>query len=171
MSQLPTSESLVNAVVAVPAKSPYTNYGVNVAYIVSGGSNAKINGTLLEEQCCISFYIFTDTAWNQFTEDGSNSTNSTNSPVFTENYTALNKILGASKSFTFIPDPTRIYMLVFFNENRSLWDTNSSAVSHVVADIYLYYSIPPEKLLIYPSVALIVAGAALILVRYRFLND
>jgi len=57
---------------------------------------------------------------------------------------------------------------VFFNENRSLWNGNSTAVYHIKTDISINYSATPDKLLIYPGVLLLAIGAILTFVRMRY---
>jgi len=168
-TSVPRNQILVNSIVAVNASSPATSYGVSVSHFLSGNSNGIINGSMLAyQQCCVDFYIFTDTGWSNFMSDGYNMTNSTNSPVFELNASAIDAKNGVSPTFTFVPDPTRIYELVFFNANRSLWHTDSSATFHVIADITLHYSQAPVNTLLYPGVALIVVAVALIYLRWRY---
>jgi hypothetical protein len=167
-TSFPRNQTLVNSIVAVNASSPATSYGISASHFLSGNSNGVINGSMLTyRQCCVDFYIFTDTAWSNFMSAGYNATNSTNSPVFELNSTAIDAKNGVSPTFTFVPDPTRIYELVFFNDNRSLWHTDSNVTFHVVADITLHYSEAPEKILLYPGVTLIVLAVALIYFRWR----
>ncbi len=163
------NQTLVNSIVAVNASSPATSYGVSLSHFLSGNSNGMINGSMLTyQQCCVDFYIFTDTAWNNFLSAGYNATNSTNSPVFELNSSAIDAKNGVSPTFTFVPNPTRIYELVFFNDNHSLWHTNSSVTFHVIANITLHYSEAPAKTLLYPGVALIVATVVPIFLRWRY---
>lgn len=169
VSPVARTQILVNSLVRVDANTTDTSYGVPASYFLNGNSNGKMNGTLLTlQECCIDFYIFNSTAWSHFMSDGYNATNSTNSPVLTVNSSAIDSRNGISATFTFIPEPTQVYDLVFFNANRSLWNTNSTVVFSVIADIDLFYSQAPAKSLIYPGVALIIAGVALIFVRTRY---
>jgi hypothetical protein len=171
LSSTPRNQTLVNTAVQVPAKSRYSEYGISIPYFLNGNSNGKINGSMLMfQQCCVRFNIFTAAAWQNFISEGFNSTNSTNSPVFTLNSTAIDAKNGVSPTFTFVPDPSKTYALVFFNENRSLWNSNSSVVFHVVSDITLNYYIDPIGALIYLGAALLIAGIALIFVRIKFYN-
>jgi hypothetical protein len=168
-TSFPRNQTLVNSIIAVNASSPSISYGVSASHFLSGNSNGMINGSMLTyRQCCVNFYIFTDTGWSNFMSAGYNATNSTNSPVFELNSSAIDAKNGVSSTFTFVPDPTRTYELVFFNANRSLWHTNSNVTFHVIADITLHYLEAPEKTLLYPGAALIVVAVALIYFRWRY---
>lgn len=160
--------TLVNAEVRVPENEPYgTPRAVSLPYYLSGNSNGRINGTLLAyDQCCIDFYIFTASAWYSWVANGENATNSTNSPVFSVTSSSIDSPSGVSVPFSFVPNPADTYELVFFNANRSLWNSNSTEAFSVVAAIYLDYDSAPAGYLAYPGAALVVAGAALIFVRY-----
>ncbi len=125
---------------------------------------------MLMIQCCVSFYIFDSTAWQNFQSNGYRATNSTNSPAFTLNSTAIDAKSGVSPLFTFIPDSSKTYELVFFNENRSLWNTNSTVTFRIITDITLNYTVAPAKLLVYPGALLIAAGAAIIILRGRLVK-
>lgn len=169
-TKLSRDAPLVNAIVRVQANESYaTPYGVSASYYLDGSSsNGRINGTLLMvQQCCVNFYIFTTDGFGNWTANNQNATNSTNSPVYAVNSSAIDSKSGVSTSFSFVPDPAKTYELVFYNANRSLWNTNTSVVYHVVADIYLDYSQAPAADLIYPGAALLITGVTLIFVRYR----
>jgi hypothetical protein len=169
LSPVPREQILVNSFVKVDGNSSDTAYGFNAQYFLSGNGNGKLNGTLLTyQQCCVSFYIFTTSAWSNFMQDGYNVTSTADSPVVVVNSSALDSPKGISATFTFIPNPTQEYELVFFNDNRSLWHTNSSVVLNVIADVDLFYSQAPGRLLIYPGAASIVAGGVVIFVSSRF---
>ena len=168
-SSLPHNQTLINAIVDLNASSPSVSYGVSISHFLSGNSNGQINGSMLAyRQCCVDFYIFTDTAWTNFMTAGFKVSNSSNSPAFNVNASAINAKSGISPTFSFVPDPSRTYELVFFNDNRSLWHTNSTAAFHIIADITLNYSETSDRALIYPGIALIAVAVALFLVRRRF---
>jgi len=168
-SSLPHNQTLINAIVDLNASSPSVSYGVSISHFLSGNSNGQINGSMLAyRQCCVDFYIFTDTAWTNFMTAGFKATNTSNSPVFNLNASAIDAKSGISPTFSFVPDPNRTYELVFFNDNRSLWYTNSTTAFHIITDITLNYSQASDPGLIYPGVALIVVAMALVLIRGRF---
>jgi hypothetical protein len=170
LSPIPRTQILVNGT-EVGVKPPYTSYGVSASYFLKGNSNGKINGTLLTfEQCCVDFYIFTSTAWSNFLSDNLSATNSTNSPVLTVSSSAIDAKNGVSATFTFYPNSNEVYELVFLNTNRSQWNTNSTEVVHVIADIDLFYSQAPAGFLIYPAAVLILAAVGLIIVRIRYVK-
>jgi hypothetical protein len=116
----------------------------------------------------VNFYIFTDTAWGSFMSAGFRATNFSNSPSFNLNASAIDAKSGISPTFFFVPDPSRTYELIFFNDNRSLWHTNTTAAFHIIADITLNYSEAPDRALIYPGATLIIVAITLVLVRKRF---
>ncbi len=169
VSQTPHTQTLVNSTVTVPWNVTSVNYTVSASYFLSGNSNGKMSGSLLSfQQCCVDFYIFANTAWSNWVANGLNATNSTNSPVFTVSSSAIDSRSASPATFTYIPNPSAIYELVFFNANRTFWYTNSSSAFHVIARIILSYSVAPGKFLIYPGAALIIIAAALIVIRIRY---
>ena len=168
LSTVPHDQNLINTAVQLPANQSNVERAVSASYFLGGGGSGKISGSLLmAQQCCVSFYIFTDSSWRNFVSNDYNATNSTNSPTFTVNASAIDAKNGISPTFTFVPNPSDTYQLIFFNQNRSLWDSNSSVIFHVIAFVTLYYSVAPAKSLIYPAVVLIIVGAILIVVRKR----
>ena len=143
---------------------PFTEYGISASYYLNGNGNGKMNGTLLGiQQCCVDFYIFTGVTFANWQSDGINATNSTNSPVFSVNSSAIYTKNEVSTTFSFIPDPTESYALVFFNPNRTLWNSNTNESFHVYADIRIDYLRAPGRYLIYPATVLLIAGVALII--------
>jgi hypothetical protein len=171
ITSFPKNQTLINSVVAVNGNSSATPYGISMSHFLSGNSHGVINGSMLAyQQCCVSFYIFTDTGWYNFIAEGYSATNSTNSPVFELNSSAIDAKSGVSPIFSFTPDPTRTYELVFFNDNRSLWNTDTHTTFHVIADITLHYLQAPEGILLYPGVALIGIGVVMVVVRWRYLK-
>lgn len=168
LSTNPRSQNLVNQIVEVKAESPFTEYGISASYYLDGNSNGKINGTLHGFQhCCVDFYIFTGLAFADWQADGMNATNQTNSPVFSVNSAAIYPKNGISLSFSFIPDPSQSYALVFYNPNRTLWNVNSNESFHVYADINFYYLEAPGRDLVYPAVVLLIVGVALLVFSWR----
>lgn len=166
---IPHSQTLVNSIVQVPANSTYTFYGVSASHFLSRNSNGKIDGSLLAlHQCCVDFYIFTDPAWYKWIANGYNASNSTNSPVFSVGSSAIDPNNGVSAQFTFVPNPSETYELVFFNANRSLWYSNSTEVFHVLAIVTLHYSVAPGKLLVYPGIGLLAVAGVLIFAGSRY---
>jgi hypothetical protein len=163
---------LVNTVISLNASMPYSPpRAFSAQYFLQGTGNGKVNGSMLDyQQCCVDFYIFTDTGFYNWVANNKTATNSTNSPVYSLNSSAIDAKNGVSPTFTFIPNPSSTYELVFYNANRSLWSTNSTVVYHVIADITLVYSVDPAGLLLYPATALIIAGVVLIIVRWRFIK-
>ena len=155
--------------VSVNASTPATAYGVSASHFLSGNSHGVINGSMLTyQQCCVSFYIFTATDWYNFMAAGYSASNSTNSPVFELNSSSIDAKSGVSPIFSFTPNPARTYELVFFNDNRSLWNTDTNTTFHVIADITLHYLQAPEGILLYPGVALIGTGVVMAVVRWRY---
>jgi len=167
-SQITQRTSILNTTVDLSAVSPKSDYGVSVSHFLNGNSNGTMKGTLQSSQCCVVFYIFTDSSRNNWVSNNYTITNSSNSPVLAVNSTAIDSKSGVPASFSFIPDPTSTYFLVFFNLNKSLWNSNSKAVYQIKSDVSINYSAVPDKFLIYPAVALLALGAILIFVRSRY---
>jgi len=166
-TQITQSTSILNTIVDLSAVSPKSDYGVSVNYFLNG-NNGTMKGTLQSSQCCVNFYIFTDTSRNNWVSNNFTITNSSNSPILAVNSTAIDSKSGVPASFSFIPDPSSTYFLVFFNLNRSLWNSNSKAVYQVRSDVSIEYSVVPDKFLIYPAVAFLALGVILIFVRTRY---
>jgi hypothetical protein len=166
-SQITQNTSILNTTVDLSAVSPKIDYGVSVSYFLKG-NDGTMKGTLQSSQCCVNFYIFTDTSRNNWVSNNFTITNSSNSPVLAVNSTAIDSGSGISASFSFIPDPSSTYFLVFFNLNKSLWNSNSKTVYQIKSDVSLEYSAVPDKFLIYPAVGFLALGAVLIFVRTRY---
>ena len=170
LSPITRKQILINGT-EVRANPPYISYGVSASYFLKGNSDGKINGTLLTfDQCCVDFYIFTSSAWSNFLSDNLSATNSTNSPVLSVNSSAIDAKNGVSATFTFSPNPSDVYELVFLNTNRSQWYTNSTDEIHVIADVDLFYTQAPAGFLIYPAVVFVLAAVGLIVVRIRYVK-
>ncbi|MDA4131203.1 MAG: hypothetical protein OK457_10570 [Thaumarchaeota archaeon] len=160
-SQVPLTTSILNQKIDVKLSSPYTSFGVDASHYLNGHPHGNISGTVQSSDCCIDFLIFTNTAWNNWIANGMRHTNSSNSPVVTIDWFLLKS--GTSTPFAFAPDPSTIYMLAFYNNNRSQWNTNSSIIMHVFADISISYTEATTAFLVYPAIALLLAGVFVIL--------
>ena len=167
-SQITQSASILNTTVDLKAASPYGSYGVSANYFLKGNSNGTMKGSLQSSQCCVDFYIFTDSSWNNWIPNNLTITNSSNSPVLTVNSSAIDSKSGVPASFSFIPDPSATYILAFYNLNRSLWNSSSKAVYQIKSYISIEYSAAPDKFLIYPAVTLLALAMILIFVRTRY---
>ena len=165
VSEISQSTSLLNTTVDLEAVKPQSSYGVSASHYLNGYSNGSMKGSLQSAQCCVYFYIFVASSWNNWEASNFTITNSSNSPAFVLNSSEIDSKSGAS--FTFVPDPSAIYMLTFFNANRSLWNRNSNVLYQIKADISFNYSAAPDKFLVYPAVALMVIGVVLIFVRTK----
>jgi hypothetical protein len=168
LSQISPSASILNTTVDLKASSPYSSYGVSANYYLNGNSNGTMKGSLQSSQCCVDFYIFTDSSRNNWASNNFTITNSSNSPVLIVDSSAIDSKSGVPGSFSFIPDPSATYILVFFNQNRSLWNGSSKAVYQIKSDVSIGYSAAPDQFLTYPAVALLALGTILIFMRSRY---
>ena len=167
-SQVTQSTSLLDQNVAVKLDSPYTPpFAVSTSYYLGGGAqNGKISGTLQSSDCCIDFLIFTNTAWTNWLANNMTHTKASNSPNLSVDYNLIKSPTPAS--FAFIPDPSTVYMLVFFNNNRTQWNINSSVVMHVFANILISYTKATTMFLAYPGFAILLAGIVIVVWSMRF---
>jgi len=167
-SQISQSSSILNQNIDVKVNSPYTSFGVSTNYYLNGTHNGRISGSLDSSDCCVDFLIFTDAGWNNWIANGMKATNSSNSPALSVNWNLVKSNAGAPAPFAFIPDPNTIYMLAFFNNNRSQWYSNSTVVMHVFADVSISYTKAPSTFLIYPGIALLFVGIIVIFWTARY---
>ena len=144
---------------------------VLASYYLNGGHNGKISGTLHSTDCCIDFLIFTDTAWNNWMANGMKHTNTSNSPALAIDYNLIKSSNGTPAVFSFIPDPSTIYTLAFFNNNRSQWNVTSSVVMRVFANIDMVSTKSSAAFLVYPAIALLLLGVVVIVWSIRFSNQ
>jgi len=167
-SQISQSASILNTTADLKAASSFSSYGVSANYYLNGNSNGIMKGSLQSSQCCVDFYIFTASSQNNWASNNFTMTNSSNSPVLTVNSSAIDSESGVPASFSFMPDPSATYILVFFNLNRSLWNGSSKVVYQIKSDISIGYSAAPDKFLIYPAVAFLALAVILIFFRTRY---
>ncbi|MDA4112354.1 MAG: hypothetical protein OK439_07425 [Thaumarchaeota archaeon] len=157
-SQIPESNSILNQNIDVKLNYPYTSFGVSANYYLNGNRNGKISGTLQSSDCCIDFLIFSTAGWNNWIANGMKASNSSNSPALSVNWSSITTKSGVPAQFSFVPDANTIYMLAFFNNNRSQWNSNSTVVMHVFADIKISYTTAPSSFVIYPGIVILLAG-------------
>jgi len=167
-SEVSQSTAILDQTIDVKLSSPLTSYTISSSYFLNGAHNGKISGTLHSSDCCVDFLIFTDSAWNSWMADGMHATNASNSPALAIDYNLIKSSNGTAVPFAFIPDPSTIYWLAFFNNNRSQWNSSSTYIMHVFADINISYTKAAATFLQYPAIALIVLGVAVIVWAARF---
>jgi hypothetical protein len=166
-SEVSQSTSILDQSIDVKLDLPYTSVGVSASYYLSGNHNGKISGSLHSTDCCIDFLIFTDAAWNNWLADGMKHTNTSNSPELAIDYNLIKSTNGTPSVFSFVPDPSTIYTLAFFNNNRSQWNTSSSVVMHIFANIIVSYTKASATFLEYPAIALLLVGIVVIIWSMR----
>jgi hypothetical protein len=165
-TQITQNTSILNNTVQLSAKTPYLSYGVSANYYLKGNTNGTMKGSLQSSQCCVDFYLFTDTLYANWVSNNFTITNSSNSPILIEDSSKIDSPDGIV--FSFVPDPSSIYHMVFLIANRSLWNGNSTAAYYVVAKISSTYSAAEDSFLIYPAVVFLAIGAILVILRNRY---
>ncbi len=166
-SQVTQSDSILDQNVAVKLDSPYaTPFAISASYYLGGAQNGKISGTLQSSDCCVDFLIFTNIAWTSWLANDMKAANVSNSPALAVDYNLIKS--PTPVPFTFILDPSTVYMLIFFNNNRTQWNINSSVVMHVFANIVITYTKATTMFLAYPGIAILLAGIAIVVWSVRF---
>jgi len=150
----------------IPLNSPYLAF--QGSYDGASGQTTVV-GSLHGPGCCVSFYVFTYDAFNNWTENHLEATNPSNSPFV--NLSSSADL--TSSGFSLTPLPVGGYYMVFVNNNRLLWHTNTTSTTQVDANVRIDYRNAPYGSAIYPSVTLLGLGAAIVVAtalpsRYRF---
>jgi hypothetical protein len=165
----PRQALLFNDPLSFKANLPYFTYEGSLNQYLSGSTNARLVGQVSSFSCCVSLYIFDNSTVKNWRANNFLSTNTSNSPLATVPSNEVQISPGAPQ-FQFSSVPTANYVLVLFNDNRSLWNSSTSASYQITLFLSLKYDNALFSDSLYAGALVMIVGLVTLFVSLVLVN-